>query len=232
MRFLVRVAADSLAELRDSAAATAAAGLDGVLVTATEALPAPLVCAAALAAIDDVLIAVEVAVGDRHPLEVAEEAAVADQLARGRLIVVAMPAPGCAGTFGEALDVVRAARAMPPPFGPRVEVWVRGVEVDVAVRRGLGHVAEPGQDDRSLARAWDASVGPAPACARARHEAVADEPALVRRLRAGRAAWAQDWAIVTEEGRPAAARARPRVQLDTLPAGLVRHWDSLERTVG
>ena len=62
-----------------TAEAAHAAGLDGVLVTEWPHLPGALVSAAAIAArVGEVLVAAEVAIGARHPVEIAEEAAVTD----------------------------------------------------------------------------------------------------------------------------------------------------------
>jgi hypothetical protein len=79
-------------------------------------------------------------------------------------------------------------------------------------------------------------VGPPPAdnpaalgAPRARDEQWEGGRQLVARLRAGREAFGQDWAVVCA---PASAAAeigryvRPRVQLDELPPGLQDHWDT------
>ena len=64
--------------------------------------------AAALAGrVPDLILAVEVEIGDRHPFELAEEVAVVDLASGGRLVVAARPAPGAGEDYGEALDLVR-----------------------------------------------------------------------------------------------------------------------------
>ena len=116
-----------------------------------------LVSAAAVAArVDEVLVAAEVVVGARHPVEIAEEAAVTDLGSGGRLVLVARPAGGEPGRYAESLDVVRHAlaakpfrfegehwrvpanlpenvdqpeervRVTPAPAQPRLEVWGAG----------------------------------------------------------------------------------------------------------
>ena len=93
MRFLLEPSGTAdLAALTRAAEGARAAGLDGILLAGSAALPAPLVAAAALAGrVPDVLVAAEIALGDRHPVEVAEEAVVTDLALGGRLILVARP---------------------------------------------------------------------------------------------------------------------------------------------
>ena len=109
MRFLLEQPGEDLDSLTRLAAAAHAAGLDGILVQ-------ELVAASAVAArVDEVLVAAEVELGVRHPIEVAEEAAVTDLVAGGRLVLVTRPAPGTEDRYAEELDVVRHALA-PRPF--------------------------------------------------------------------------------------------------------------------
>jgi alkanesulfonate monooxygenase SsuD/methylene tetrahydromethanopterin reductase-like flavin-dependent oxidoreductase (luciferase family) len=183
---------DSLAGLVAAGEAAHRHGLDGVLLTASEALPAPLVSAAALAArVGEIRIAVEVEVGDRHPLELAEEAAVVDVGSGGRLILAARPAGGREDAFGEALDLLRLCfaarpfrfegehwrvpaglpqnvhnpehriRATPPPAQPRLELWGAGAGLEAALTRGLGILADADADPAALAGALDAAASPA-----------------------------------------------------------------------
>jgi alkanesulfonate monooxygenase SsuD/methylene tetrahydromethanopterin reductase-like flavin-dependent oxidoreductase (luciferase family) len=124
VRFLLEHSgAADLAALTDAAEGARVAGLDGVLLAESHAVPAPLVAAAALAGrVPDVLVAAEVGLGDRHPVEVAEEAVVTDLALGGRLILVARPARGCEGRFAEAVDLLRHAFA-PRPFRFEGEHW-------------------------------------------------------------------------------------------------------------
>ena len=257
--------AAGLDDLVAAGEAVRAAGLDGVLLAASPELPAPLVAAAALAArVPSIRIAAEVEVGEAHPVEVAEEAAVVDVASGGRLILVAAPAPGREDRAGEAIDLIRTAlapapfrfegptwrvpaglpqnvhnveeraRVTPSPVQPRLEVWGAGAAREAALARGLGVLAGAGDDPAALGAAWEAAaaaLGPAAiGAARARREPYDGDPAaLVARLRAGRAAFGQSWAVVAAP--PAAAmeisrRARPRVQTDRLPDGLEAHWDA------
>ena len=86
MRFLLDCAdAASFDDVVALAEAAHRDGLDGVLLSGTPALPAPLVVAAALGSrVPDVRLAVEAPLGDRHPIEVAEETAVVDVASGGR----------------------------------------------------------------------------------------------------------------------------------------------------
>lgn len=124
MRFLLEQPADpALDELVALAGAAAGAGLDGVL------LPELVSASAVAARVDDVLVAAEVELGVRHPIEIAEEAAVTDLVAGGRLVLVVRPAPGAETRFAEELDVVRHALA-PRPF--RFEGASRRVPANIA----------------------------------------------------------------------------------------------------
>lgn len=263
MRFLLEpVDARSLDDVLRVGDAAHAAGLDGVLLVATDALPAPLMVAAALAArVGEIRLGVLVDGGDRHPIELAEEAAVVDVASAGRLILAVRPAAGCEEAYGEVLDLLRLAfaarpfrfegahwtvpaglpqnvhnperrvRVTPAPAQARLELWGAGAGRAEALARGLGHLADAGDADATLAEAWAATarVPAALGAPRGRREAWSGAAALTERLRAGRAAWDQDWAAVAA---PADAvqelswRVRPRVQLDRLPAGLEAFWDA------
>jgi alkanesulfonate monooxygenase SsuD/methylene tetrahydromethanopterin reductase-like flavin-dependent oxidoreductase (luciferase family) len=255
VRFLLDCAdAASFDEVVALAEAAHREGLDGVLLSATSTLPAPLVAAAALAGrVPDVRLAVEATLGDRHPIEVAEETAVVDVASGGRTLVVARPAPGREAVFAEALDLVRRCfapapfrtegpewrvpanleqnvhnperrvRVTPAPVQPRLELWTSG-----AAARAVGAPRGLGHllDD---AEPWVDDDGPASLGApRARRERWDGAAALVARLREGREGFGQDWAVVRaplDAAVELGAVVRPRVQIDRLPPGLEEFWD-------
>ncbi len=167
--------------LEANAVAAHAGGLDGLLLRQAPSLPAPLIAAAALAGrVADLLLAVEVELGDRHPFELAEEAAVVDLASAGRLILVARPAPDAQDDYAEALDLLRTAltarpfrfegdrwsvpanlpenefglehevRLMPAPAQVRLEVWGAGGGREAALERDLGYLAEADADPVEL----------------------------------------------------------------------------------
>jgi len=80
-------------------------------------------CAAALApATGSVHIGGVFEVGDRHPLHLAEELAVADQILGGRLAAAIAPAPGTVRLWEEAVELLLAAAA-PRPFRHPGPTW-------------------------------------------------------------------------------------------------------------
>jgi alkanesulfonate monooxygenase SsuD/methylene tetrahydromethanopterin reductase-like flavin-dependent oxidoreductase (luciferase family) len=260
VRFLLEpVGAETLDELAAAGEAARALGLDGVLLAPSARLPAPLIAAAALARrVDDIRIAVDVEAGDRHPIELAEEASIVDVASGGRLILAVRPAADRPETFVEALDLLRLSFAAcpfrfegehwrvpsnlpqnehnledkvlvtPPPAQARLELWGAGPGRDAALERGMGYLADADADEAELGRAWAAAPPAALGAPRARRERWTDAQGLIARLRAGRAAFCQDWAVV-DAPREAlielGAVVRPRVQLDRLPAGLEEFWD-------
>lgn len=116
MRMGIRLRPDATM-IAARARAVESAGLDLVWVpdggsTTTSAVA---LAAAVAARTDHVRIAVDVPLGDHHPLHAAEEVAVLDLVSAGRVVVVARAAEGCPpGRVEEALAVARAAwRARP-----------------------------------------------------------------------------------------------------------------------
>lgn len=220
MRFLLepRASAD-LGGLLAHGEAAIDAGLDGVYLAASPALPAPLVAAAAVGgALDKALIAAEVTLGDRNPIELAEEAAVVDLGIGGRLVLVVRPVDDEASGFAEALDLLRTAfaarpfrqrgerwsvpanlpenannpehrlRVAPAPLQPRLELWGAGPHSAAAQERGLGRLSDANEDLGSVAAGW---------------AAVEDLPAAIGAPRVRRHAFRESSSLIAElrEGR-------------------------------
>jgi alkanesulfonate monooxygenase SsuD/methylene tetrahydromethanopterin reductase-like flavin-dependent oxidoreductase (luciferase family) len=187
MRFLLEPEPEAPGTPADWARAATQAGLDGILVVSDAERPAPLVTAVVAAAAEPgLIVGAQVAIGDRHPFAVAEEIAVADLATSGRLLVVAVPAPGAAGRFDEALDLLRraltprpvravgptwrvpgdiagndasrehAVRVTPSPAQIQVPLWCAGVPVTTAATRALGHLAAGDDSADAVGAAWRA----------------------------------------------------------------------------
>jgi hypothetical protein len=122
---------------------------------------------------------------------------------------------------------------MPAPAQVRLEIWGSGGGRDAALERGLGYLADADADPDDLGRAHDraaAALGPAAIGApRARRENLDDSDGLVARLRAGREAFGQDWAVVrggSGEATALGTEVRPRVQLHRLNPAVERLWQA------
>lgn len=206
MRFLLEPAPTTeLDVLTEAARAAHAAGLDGVLLREAPELPAPLLAVAALSArVGDIRLAAEISLGRRHPLELAEEAAVVDVTCGGRLLLVVRPESGAEDRFDEALDLLRVAlsarpfrfegrhwqvpanlpenvhgrdeqvRLMPPPAQLRLEIW------------GAGEGARDSALARGLGYLAARDEEPAPLAAALERSAEALGPAVLGALRARR----------------------------------------------
>ncbi len=189
MRLLIEPApSGDLEAITAVAHAAHVSGLDGIMLRQDRAQPMPLIIAAGLAGrVPDLLLAVEVEVGDRHPFEVAEEFAVVDLASAGRLLLAARPSPDSENDYAEALDLIRTAltprpfrfegrrwhvpaglpqnvhelethvRLMPSPAQVRPEIWGAGADPDVVLARGLGYLAERDDDPAALAEAYERS---------------------------------------------------------------------------
>ncbi len=102
------------------------AGVPAVLVSGPPGTEAPRAAAVA-ARTRWTRVAVELDLGAEDPVALAEEVAVLDNLAAGRVIVVARNAgPEALDLFTAALEgrTVRGVRISPPPAQPVVPVWV------------------------------------------------------------------------------------------------------------
>ena len=160
---------------------------------------------AVAARVDEVLVAAEVELGVRHPIEVAEEAAVTDLVAGGRLVLVTRPAAGAEERYAEELDVVRHALA-PRPFRfegatlprarqpaaerpPAGAARPRHAGAGAGAARGLGRRCRSPRRvalERALGHLADADDDPAALGAAWR---AAETPASIGAPRAARAPW-------------------------------------------
>jgi alkanesulfonate monooxygenase SsuD/methylene tetrahydromethanopterin reductase-like flavin-dependent oxidoreductase (luciferase family) len=206
-----------LLENDDAVAAARAArdaGLDGVLLAE---LPAPLITAAALAGqVDDALVAAEVPLGDRHPLELAEEAIVTDLALGGRLILVVGPAPGHEERFDEAFHLLHLCLT-PRPFRFEGRYWKVPANLPQNAWLPEEEVVVTPSPPRARLEVW-----PTSALAR---EGWTDSRSLVERLRRTRPEWVAVAAPV-EAARELGSIVRPRVQMHRLSPGLEEFWDA------
>lgn len=200
-----------------AAEAACSAGLDGVLLAESAALPAPLIAAAALAGqVDDVLVAAEVPLADRHPLELAEEAIVTDLALGGRLILVVRRAAGYEERFDEAFHLLHLCLT-PRPFRFEGRYWKVPANLPPNTWLAEEEVRVTPSPPRARLEVW-----PAEALAR---EPWTDARSLVDRLRTDRPEWvavAAPVAAAPELG----SVVRPRVQMDRLSPGLEEFWDT------
>ena len=209
MRFLLENP-DAVAAAR----AAQAAGLDGVLLAE---LPAPLVTAAALAGqVDDVLVATEVPLGDRHPLELAEEAIVTDLTLGGRLILVVRPAAGHGERFDEAFHLLRLCLTS-RPFRFDGRYWKVPANLPQNVWLPEEEIVVMPSPPRARLEVW-----PSSALAR---ERFTGSSSLIERLRESRPEWVAVTAPV-EAARELGSIVRPRVQMQRLSPGLEEFWDA------
>ena len=166
-----RVVDDGGRRLAGAAHEVEEAGLDLVWLRQDDRLVDPLAALPwAAAATTGLRLGAEVALGDRHPVTVAEAAAVADLESGGRLVLGLRAAPGCPDDFAEAVALVlrshrsrpfrhpgprwptpagleantftrdTTARVTPAPAQLELPTWVVGAPA-VAARFGLSTVA-------------------------------------------------------------------------------------------
>lgn len=208
MRFLLEP--EGVGDLEQLVAAGQAvhdAGLDGLLLARTPLLADPLVAAGALAArVPDVLVAAEVTLDDRHPLELAEQAAVTDLVSGGRLVLVVRREQESEQDYGELLDLLRLAfaarpfrfegrrwrvpanlpenvhnveervRVMPEPAQVRLELWGAGDAAPVVLQRGLGLLVDRDGDAEETGQLYAHQDGAALIGAPRARRERADEP--------------------------------------------------------
>jgi alkanesulfonate monooxygenase SsuD/methylene tetrahydromethanopterin reductase-like flavin-dependent oxidoreductase (luciferase family) len=171
-------AAGLLASLTGQATAAEEAGLDLVCLMPWEGGPGALATAAALSGSTSVVRLAAVVPSGAHPLQIAEEATVADNCSNGRLVLVLRDERGDAELLGETADILLAAtaarpfshqghrwtipagrpensdlerrlRVTPAPVQLELPIWLSGGgAAAVARERGLSHLSESGDEPK------------------------------------------------------------------------------------
>ncbi|NKQ57230.1 LLM class flavin-dependent oxidoreductase [Amycolatopsis sp. K13G38] len=249
MRIGVLIAGGSPRQRADAVCHADHSGLDLVWLAADRERPAASLVAATAAAARTraVRVGVEVPLGDTHPLHVAEEIAVADQVLQGRLVPTLTPSRGAEPDFAEAVRLVFAA-AGPRPFrhpGPRwptpANLRAHGdvpAEVRVLPTRPHAPAAVWIDGDPAVAAHFATPFfGRAPGPVRA--DADPDAAVMVRAVRAAAQAGADTvlFRLPSEAGHresrdmitTLARDVRPRTQLAQLPPGLDEFWERATR---
>jgi alkanesulfonate monooxygenase SsuD/methylene tetrahydromethanopterin reductase-like flavin-dependent oxidoreductase (luciferase family) len=103
------------------AAAAESAGFDAVWIERADVEPAALGAHVAVAT-TGLRVGVTAALGADHPIELAEQMAVADLVLNGRLVLAVRPAPGTESRFAEALDLLLDCFGS-HPFRHEGEAW-------------------------------------------------------------------------------------------------------------
>jgi alkanesulfonate monooxygenase SsuD/methylene tetrahydromethanopterin reductase-like flavin-dependent oxidoreductase (luciferase family) len=110
-----------LAGAANEAADAEAAGFDAVWIERADVEPAALAAHLALAT-TGLRIGVTTTIGADHPIELAEQIAVADLALNGRLVLAVRPAPATESRFAEALDLLLDCFGS-HPFRHEGEAW-------------------------------------------------------------------------------------------------------------
>jgi alkanesulfonate monooxygenase SsuD/methylene tetrahydromethanopterin reductase-like flavin-dependent oxidoreductase (luciferase family) len=237
---LVLDGADGLAGLAQQAAAAEHAGLALGYLPAGE--HAALAAAAAVGASTTVLRLAACERVGTHPLELAEAAAVADNVTNGRLILVLEGGDGDEALLAETTAAVLAALA-PRPFRHAGARWTIPANLPENEDHEERVVLRPPAVQTELP-VWLAGPGAPETLRRPAIFALETEPdghfeadALVARLRDARSAWGLDTAILRlpaglgdgERERAIgriASHVAPRVVMHALPRGIESHWQS------
>lgn len=151
----------------DLASRAEAHGLFGVLVSGREPGQEMIAAAYAATATQAVRVVVHVVLGSERPVTLAEELAVVDNVAGGRLLVLADTGALTAGRAGDDLAVLRrswSGRAIRPPGAPRpvmvtpkpaqveIPIWLTGPSArELSSGTGLPIMAQRPEDVRETA---------------------------------------------------------------------------------